>query len=70
MPFEGTTAIVTGGASGLGLAITEALVACGTNVAVFDVERDELDARVARLSADGVKYITGQVIPVNGGRKT
>ena len=37
MPFEGTAAIVTGGASGLGLAITEALAARGTKVAIFDI---------------------------------
>ncbi len=64
MPFEGTTAIVTGGASGLGLAITEALVARGTNVAVFDVQRDELHAQVARLGADGGK-VSGHVVDVS-----
>lgn len=55
MPFEGTTAVVTGGAMGLGLAITEALVARGTRVAIFDVAGDEIDAQVARLSAHGAK---------------
>ena len=46
MPFEDTTAIVTGGASGLGLAITEALAARGTKVAMFDIQADEIDAEV------------------------
>ena len=44
MPFEGTTAIVTGGASGLGLAITEALAARGTKVAMFDIQAEQLAA--------------------------
>lgn len=53
MPFEGTTAIVTGGASGIGLAITEALAAKGSAVAVFDVQAEALAEQVDRLTADG-----------------
>lgn len=53
MPFEGTTAIVTGGASGIGLATVEVLVARGTKVAIFDVNPTALDATVERLTADG-----------------
>jgi len=53
MSFEGTTAIVTGGASGIGLAITEALAARGTHVAVFDVQDDALAAQVERLREQG-----------------
>nr|WP_308301296.1 SDR family NAD(P)-dependent oxidoreductase [Frankia sp. Mgl5] len=53
MPFEGTTTIVTGGASGLGLAITEALVARGTKVAVFDIQTELLDTEVKRLQRQG-----------------
>ena len=49
MPFEGTTAIVTGGASGIGLAITEALAARGTSVAVLDVQPDALEEQTGRL---------------------
>ncbi|CAJ1587427.1 SDR family NAD(P)-dependent oxidoreductase [[Mycobacterium] wendilense] len=53
MPFEGTTAIVTGGAQGLGLAIAEALVERGTKVAVFDLDGEQLTAEVARLRERG-----------------
>ena len=53
MPFEGTTAIVTGGASGIGLAVTEALARKGTKVAIFDIQQDALDHAVASLRADG-----------------
>ena len=52
MPFEGSTAIVTGGASGLGLAITETLAERGTKVAMFDIQALEIDARVERLRAE------------------
>lgn len=49
MPFENTTAIVTGGAQGLGLAIAEALAARGSKIAIFDLAADRIDAEVARL---------------------
>lgn len=53
MPFEGTTAIVTGGAQGLGLAIAEALAARGTNVAIFDLATEQVAAEVDRLRSHG-----------------
>src|SRR5215218_7252241 len=37
MQIESTRAIITGGASGLGLAVAEMLVAAGAKVALFDV---------------------------------
>jgi 2-hydroxycyclohexanecarboxyl-CoA dehydrogenase len=64
MPFEGTTAIVTGGASGLGLAITEALVARGTRVAIFDVAAEQLRTQVARLRESGAT-VAGYVVDVS-----
>lgn len=53
MPFEGTAAIVTGGASGIGLAISEALARRGSHVAIFDVASEALAEQVERLRADG-----------------
>lgn len=53
MPFEGTTAIVTGGASGIGLAISEALAARGSRVAILDLAADALDEQVHRLNGAG-----------------
>ncbi|MGE2690557.1 SDR family NAD(P)-dependent oxidoreductase [Mycolicibacterium pulveris] len=64
MPFEDTTAIVTGGAAGLGLAITEALVARGAKVAIFDITTDEIETQVDRLRRDGVK-VAGYVVDVS-----
>jgi 2-hydroxycyclohexanecarboxyl-CoA dehydrogenase len=64
MPFEGSTAIVTGGASGLGLAITEALAERGTKVAMFDIQADALDSEAARLRAAG-GTVNGYVVDVS-----
>ena len=43
MPFDGSTAIVTGGASGLGLAITEAVAGRGSKAAMFGIQADASD---------------------------
>lgn len=64
MPFEGTTAVVTGGASGIGLAITEALVAQGTKVAIFDIQADAVTTQVGRLTAAGAT-VSGHVVDVS-----
>ncbi|MGE2726106.1 SDR family NAD(P)-dependent oxidoreductase [Mycolicibacterium pulveris] len=64
MPFEDTTAIVTGGAAGLGLAITEALVARGAKVAIFDITTDEIETQVDRLRRDGAK-VAGYVVDIS-----
>ncbi len=47
--FHGRTAVVTGGASGVGLALARAFVAEGANVVVADIEQSALDAAVADL---------------------
>ena len=47
------TAIVTGGASGIGLAIVERLAAEGAAVAIFDLDEAAADAAAARISAIG-----------------
>ncbi|MCV7282190.1 SDR family oxidoreductase [Mycolicibacterium flavescens] len=64
MPFEDTTAIVTGGAAGLGLAITEALAARGAKVAIFDITADEIATQVDRLRGEGAK-VAGYVVDVS-----
>jgi len=64
MPFEGTTAVVTGGASGIGLAIVEQLVERGTKVAIFDVQADNLDTQVERLRSGGAT-VTGHLVDVS-----
>ena len=46
--------IVTGGASGLGLAYGEVLAAHGARVTLIDVDAEALDGHAARLVADGL----------------
>ncbi len=52
--FAGRTAIVTGGASGLGLAVAERIEAEGGAVSLWDMS-DALDAVCERLGAHGVR---------------
>jgi NAD(P)-dependent dehydrogenase (short-subunit alcohol dehydrogenase family) len=47
--IEGRIAFVTGGASGIGLAITEALLAGGARVVIADWSPERLEAESARL---------------------
>lgn len=55
MDIAGKTAIVTGGASGLGLATVERYAADGANVAIFDLNA-ELGEAVATRLGDKVMY--------------
>ena len=47
--FAGKTAVVTGAASGMGLAFAERFAAEGMNVVLADIETDALNAAVTRL---------------------
>jgi len=51
--FEGRTAVVTGAASGIGLAVAEALVAEGMQVVMTDIDAAPLDGHVTRLRDSG-----------------
>ena len=55
--FSGKTAVITGGASGIGRAMGELFLAKGMNVVLADIEKNALDATVAALSASGGKCI-------------
>lgn len=50
---EGARVIVTGAASGLGLAFTEAMAESGAQVAMLDLNREALDAQFRRLRSLG-----------------
>ncbi len=56
MQLSEVRAIVTGGVSGLGLAVAERLVANGASVALFDVNDDKGAAAVAALGAAKARY--------------
>ncbi len=53
--FEGKGAMITGGASGIGLAVGKQLGARGARLVLADIERGALDAAVAGLREAGVE---------------
>lgn len=57
--FAGSTAVVTGGSKGMGLAIAQTLAAEGASVAVMARNRAALEAAVASLRAAGAPDAVG-----------
>ena len=65
--FSGKTAVITGGASGIGRAMGELFLEKGMNVVLADIEQKALDLTVAALSAGGGRCV-GVVTDVTKGR--
>lgn len=61
--LNGKVAVVTGAASGIGLALTEAFVAEGMSVVMADIEEAALVAAASRLERDGAD-VTGVLCDV------
>jgi NAD(P)-dependent dehydrogenase (short-subunit alcohol dehydrogenase family) len=55
--FRDRTAVITGGASGIGLALARRLGREGANVVLADVEADALERSAADLAGDGVAVL-------------
>jgi NAD(P)-dependent dehydrogenase (short-subunit alcohol dehydrogenase family) len=55
--FTNKTAVITGGASGIGRAMGELFLKQGMNVVLGDIEQKALDATVAALSAGGGRCV-------------
>jgi NAD(P)-dependent dehydrogenase (short-subunit alcohol dehydrogenase family) len=60
MNVTDTVAIITGGASGLGLATTKALIADGATVVIFDLPSSNGEV-IAKELGDRVRFATGDV---------
>ena len=56
MQLASVRAVVTGGVSGLGLAVARHLVANGGKVALFDVNDDKGAAAIAELGDGNARY--------------
>ena len=54
---KGLATIVTGGASGIGLAYAEAMADNGARVALLDIDRSGLDRAVAKLKARAATFV-------------
>jgi NAD(P)-dependent dehydrogenase (short-subunit alcohol dehydrogenase family) len=61
MKIQDTLAAITGGVSGLGLAVAEHLVAGGAKVALLDINDEKGAAAVAALGADKARYFRTDV---------
>ncbi|GAA4102570.1 hypothetical protein GCM10022414_30500 [Zhongshania borealis] len=55
--FSGKTIVVTGGASGVGLALCRRFGRAGMNVVVADIEQKALDKAVSELASSGITAI-------------
>ena len=66
MQISDTRAVITGGVSGLGLAVARHLVAHGAKVALFDVNDDKGAAAVAALGSGNAAYFRTDVTDESG----
>lgn len=62
--LSGKTAVITGGASGIGLAMAELFAAQGMKIVLGDIEAEALTAAIDKLSASGAAC-TGTVTDVS-----
>jgi peroxisomal trans-2-enoyl-CoA reductase len=61
--FTGRTAVVTGGGSGIGLAISHELMELGCNVVIASRNRERLAAAVSELNARAQQRASGDSVP-------
>ena len=69
--LEGRTALVTGAARGLGLAIAKTLAQAGADVVISDLDADALEGAATELKAlgQGVATVDGNVAVVADGKR-
>lgn len=61
MQLSSVLAVISGGASGLGLATARHLLAQGGKVALLDLDADKGSAALARLASDRASFVTADV---------
>lgn len=61
---SGNTAVITGGASGVGLALAKKCVGYEMNVVICDINFETLDRAVAVLKKDGKGKVEGAIVDV------
>lgn len=59
--FQGKNAFITGGASGIGLAMAQAFAARGMTVAIADIEQGAIEPAVQAIKAAGGKAVGVQI---------
>ena len=59
--LENRVAIVTGGAQGFGLAITERFIQSGAKVVIWDIDEDEAKKSISKINS---KYLIHQIVDV------
>ena len=65
--LHGKTAIVTGGNSGIGLGMAEALAQAGAAVCIWGTNEEKNHTAVARLSAATAAGAASSPLPASGG---
>ncbi len=63
MDFQDKTAVITGGATGIGLALARQMGSAGARIILFEPRENRLQEAVERLSGEGMdaKYFVGDV---------
>ena len=56
--FSGKTAVISGGAQGIGLSIAKALGAQNMNIVLADIDQENLQKAASELQAAGVSVLT------------
>jgi 3-oxoacyl-[acyl-carrier protein] reductase len=56
MDFKGQVAVITGAASGIGLALAKKLIACNANVALMDINEESLSKEFAEHSGQALLF--------------
>ena len=65
---DGTVAVITGGAMGLGFSIAKELGKAGANLALLDINEEALNESVSKLTAEGYNTL-GLVCDVSSGEE-